>query len=232
MTRRNGIESSTAGSSIGPAAPKATRLKSRGSMPRRMAMSRMPSATLLTPHPPRVLHPLAEAEVGLELLEGVDASSRRSGIAPPRNRSPSRMPISERGVRHRRAPCRPGRSRRVRESAPAESGPTCTSAGRRDRDDAAAARAERHDVGRQGVDEEVVLELERGVHPRLAVDDDADVARGATDVGADQVAVVDVPAEVGAAHGACRRAADDQTVRALHRVVGGEEPAEQSAKLS
>ena len=107
--------------------------------------------------------------------------------------------------------------------APAESGPTCTSPVGRDRHDAAASRTERHDVGRQRVDEEVVLELERGVHPRLAVDDDADVARGAAYVGADQVAVVDVTAEVGAAHRACRRPADDQPVGALHRVVGGEE---------
>src|SRR4051794_27275038 len=49
MTRRALILSSSAGRSMGPAAPYAMSVKSRGSMPLRMTMSRMPSAMLSRP---------------------------------------------------------------------------------------------------------------------------------------------------------------------------------------
>src|SRR2546430_4523619 len=61
------------------------------------------------------------------------------------------------------------------------------------------------------------LQLERVVDPGLATEDDADVARRAADVGAQQVGLADRRTEVGAGDRARRRPADDQAVRPLDR---------------
>ena len=59
---------------------------------------------------------------------------------------------------------------------------------RADADDAAAAGADARDLDRQRVDEQLILELEGRAAQRLAVHDDAEVARRTADVSADQVA--------------------------------------------
>src|ERR1700722_2455122 len=54
-------------------------------------------------------------------------------------------------------------------------------AGAVERDDAAAASADARDLTRERIDDEIVLELERGIDERTAAGDDADVARGTAD---------------------------------------------------
>ena len=104
-------------------------------------------------------------------------------------------PDQQAGVGDGRARRRRGRSRPGPGSTPALAGPDRDVAGRRDRDDAAAARADARDLRRERVDDQVVLELERVVDERLPVDDERDVGGGAADVAADEVAVADRLAE-------------------------------------
>ena len=88
------------------------------------------------------------------------------------------------GQRRRRAAAPVARGPGVRARA---LGPDADVARRRDRHDAAAAGADARHLGRQRVDDQVVLDLEGVVDERRAVDDERDVGRGAADVGAQQV---------------------------------------------
>ena len=115
------------------------------------------------------------------------ASSGSRRISPPAKPSGSRMPISRQASVSVGARAAAPVARRAGVRARAL-GPDADVARRRDRDDAAAAGADARDLGRQRVDDQVVLELEGVVDERRAVDDERDVGRGAADVGAEQVA--------------------------------------------
>ena len=92
-----------------------------------------------------------------------------------------------------------------------------------DRHEAATASADARYLDRQRIDDEVMLEFERGVDERLAVADEADVARRPADVGAEQIGGVDQLAEMGAADGAGGGTGKDDLERPLHRRFGIEQ---------
>ena len=178
---------------------------------------------VVEPYVPGVADPLAQRQSGVQLLE---RGARLVGVE--RHRAAEETVLCE----------HPGEQRRIGERRPLSPVPVTSGprvgpgavrpdldlSGGADRHDAAAAGAERDDVGGDGVDDQVVLQLEHRVDPRLAVDDEAEVGGGAADVGAEQVGVAAEVSEVGTRHGAGRWAADDEAVRLFHRDVGGHQP--------
>ena len=116
------------------------------------------------------------------------------------------------GQRRRRAAAPVARGAGVRARA---LGPDADVARRRDRHDAAAAGADARHLGRQRVDDQVVLDLEGVVDERRAVDDERDVGRGAADVGAQEVAGPQRGAEARARDRAGGRAGEDDAKRLL-----------------
>ena len=93
----------------------------------------------------------------------------------------------------------------------------------RDRDDAAAARADARDLGRERVDHEVVLELEGVVDERLAVDARARCRSRCRRRRADQVALADRLAERRARHRPRGGTGEDDPERLLERLRPGQE---------
>ena len=124
------------------------------------------------------------------------------------------------GQRRRRAAAPVARGAGVRARA---LGPDADVARRRDRHDAAAAGADARHLGRQRVDDQVVLDLEGVVDERRAVDDERDVGRGAADVGAQQVAGPQRGAEARARDRARGRPGEDDAKRLLQRLAPGQQ---------
>ena len=94
---------------------------------------------------------------------------------------------------------------------------------RRDRDDAAAAGPDAAHLGREGVDDEVVLELERVADDRAAVAHERDVGRRAADVAADQLGFAERLSQARARDRPCGRPGEDDPERLLERLLPGKQ---------
>jgi hypothetical protein len=125
-------------------------------------------------------------------------------------------------VRHRRPGAAAGVARRPGVGARARRADDDVARGR-DRDDAASARADAGDLGRERVDDQVVLQLEGVVDERRSVDDQRDVRGGPADVAADEVALAERLAEAPAGHRPGGRAGEDDPERLLQRLLPGQE---------
>ena len=132
-------------------------------------------------------------------------------------------PHQQASVGDRRLACRRARSRPAPDPTPALPGPTRTSPECEIETIAAAARADARDLGRERVDDQVVLELEGVVDERLAADHQRDVGRGPADVAADQVGLAHRLAQRDARHRAGGGAGEDDPKRLLERLVPGQQ---------
>ena len=90
---------------------------------------------------------------------------------------------------------------------------------RGDRDDAAAPGADARDLGRQRVDDQVVLERERVVDERPAILNQGDVGGSPADVATNQVGLADRLAQPGAGRRSRRRSGDHDPKRLRERVA-------------
>ena len=92
-------------------------------------------------------------------------------------------------------------------------------AGRGDRDDAAAPGADAGDLGRERIDDQVVLERERVVDERPATMHQRDVGGRAADVAADQVGLADRLAQPGPGRRSRRRSGEHDPERLRQRIA-------------